>query len=164
MVCCAIGDGNLLFNVGPRPDGLIEESHAARLREMGAFLRKYGESIHATRGGPFIAPDEKKRTTDEERFRLAEGNWWGGSTHKADAIYLHILRWPAETIALPAIPRRILRHSVLTGGRAEVRQSASGIEVRVRVAHRHALDTIVKLQLDGPAAGIPAIRPATTRS
>ncbi len=45
LVCCAIGDGNFLFNVGPRPDGLIEPSHAARLREMGrlpqAIRREY---------------------------------------------------------------------------------------------------------------------------
>src|ERR1022692_3076857 len=75
------------------------------------------------RGGPFIAPDEKKRPADEEHFTLAQGNWWGGSTHKGDAIYLHILRWPAETVALPAIPRRIVRHSVLTGGSAAVKQS-----------------------------------------
>jgi alpha-L-fucosidase len=159
LVCCAIGDGNLLFNVGPRPDGLIEEPHAARLREMGEFLKKYGESIYATRGGPFIAPDEKKRPADEEHFSLAQGNWWGGSTHKGGAIYLHILRWPAETVALPAIPRRIVRHSVLTGGSAAVKQSETGIEVRVPAAQRHAVDTIVKLQLDGSAAGIPAIRP-----
>ena len=164
LVCCAIGDGNLLLNVGPRPDGLIEESHAARLREMGAFLSKYGESIYGTRGGPFIAPDEKKRRDDDQHFRLAEGTWWGGSTHKANAIYLHILRWPAETVALPAIPLRIVRHTAMTGGSAEVRQSAAGIEVRVTAAHRHAVDTIVKLELDGPAAGIPAIRPATTGS
>jgi len=57
MVCCAIGDGNFLFNVGPRPDGEIEPAHAARLREMGAFLARYGESIFGTRGGPFVAPD-----------------------------------------------------------------------------------------------------------
>jgi alpha-L-fucosidase len=126
---------------------------------MGEFLKKYGESIYATRGGPFIAPDEKKRPADEEHFTLAQGNWWGGSTHKGDAIYLHILRWPAETVALPAIPRRIVRHSVLTGGSAAVKQSETGIEVRVPAAQRHAVDTIVKLQLDGSAAGIPAIRP-----
>jgi alpha-L-fucosidase len=148
-VCCAIGDGNLLFNVGPRPDGLIEESHAARLREMGEFLKKYGESIYGTRGGPFVAPDEKKRPADELHFRLAEGKWWGGSTHKGDVIYLHILRWPADTVELPAIARRIVRHSVLTGGRADVKQSAAGIQVHVPAAHRHAVDTIVKLELSG---------------
>jgi alpha-L-fucosidase len=153
LVCCAIGDGNFLFNVGPRPDGLIEESHAARLREMGEFLKKYGESIHGTRGGPFIAPDEQKRPPNARGFALAEGNWWGGSTHKDNAIYLHILRWPSEIITLPAIPSRVVRHNVLTGGEALVQQSGSGIEVRVASARRHAIDTIVKLELDGPARG-----------
>jgi alpha-L-fucosidase len=65
---------------------------------MGAFLKQYGESIYGTRGGPFVAPDEKKRPVDAEGFALAEGNWWGGSTHKENTIYLHILRWPADAI------------------------------------------------------------------
>jgi alpha-L-fucosidase len=160
LVCCAIGDGNFLFNVGPRPDGLIEPSHAARLREMGVFLRSYGESIYATRGGPFVAPDEKKRPANAEGFVLAEGNWWGGSTRKGNTVYVHILRWPTDTISLPAIPRRVLRHSVLTGGEATVTQTAGGIEVTVPAARRHAVDTIVKLELDGPAGTIAAIRPA----
>ena len=159
LVCCAIGDGNLLFNVGPRPDGLIEESDAGRLREMGEFLKKYGESIYATRGGPFIAPDEKKRPANARGFVLAAGAWWGGSTHKENAIYLHILRWPAEMITLPAIPHRIVRHSVLTGGDAVAQQNGSGIEIGVPAAHRHPVDTIVKLELDGPAGSIAPIRP-----
>jgi alpha-L-fucosidase len=114
---------------------------------MGAFLRKYGESIYATRGGPFVAPDEKKRPANEEHFVLPGGKWWGGSTHRGDAIYLHILRWPAETVALPGIPQRIVHHTVLTGGTGEVRQSPAGIEVRVPPNHRHPIDTIVKLTL-----------------
>lgn len=160
LVCCAIGDGNFLFNVGPRPDGRIEPSHAARLREMGAFLARYGESIYATRGGPFVAPDQEKRPAGARGFALAEGNWWGGSTHRDNAIYLHILRWPSGTIALPAIPRKIARHSVLTGGAAKLTQTASGIQVTVPAPQRHAVDTIVKLELDGLAATIAAIRPA----
>jgi len=160
LVCCAIGDGNLLFNVGPRPDGLIEESHAARLREMGAFMKKYGDTIYGTRGGPFVAPDEKMRPAKARGFALPEGNWWGGSTHKGNAVYLHVLRWPSDTITLPAIPRKVVRHSVLTGGRAVVKQSESGIEMSVPAERRDAVDTIVKLELDGPASSIAAIHPA----
>lgn len=152
LVCCAVGDGNLLFNVGPRPDGLIEASHAARLREMGAFLRKYGESIYGTRGGPFVAPDETVRATGTHGFALPEGRWWGGSTHRGNAVYLHILRWPAEVIELPAIAERIVRHSLLSGrGKADVKQSAAGIAVRVAKADRDAVDTIVKLELEKKA-------------
>jgi alpha-L-fucosidase len=160
LVCCAIGDGNLLFNVGPRPDGLIEESHAARLREMGAFLRAYGESIYGTRGGPFVAPDEKKRSATTKTFTLPEGEWWGGSTNRGNTIYLHILRWPADTIKLPAIPRRIVRASVLTRGMCTATQTAAGVEVSVPKEWRQPVDTIVKLELDGPARSIDAIRPA----
>ena len=148
LICCAIGDGNLLFNVGPRPDGRIEDSHAARLRAMGAFLKSYGESIYGTRGGPFVAPDQDQRPAGAHGFALAEGRWWGGSTHKANVVYLHILRWPADSVSLPPIRQRIVRHALLTGGRAAVRQSAAGIEVRVPEEHRQALDTIVKLELD----------------
>ena len=157
-MCCAIGDGNFLFNVGPRPDGMIEESHAARLREMGAFMKQYGESIYATRGGPFVAPDERKRPPNAQGFALAEGNWWGGSTQKGNTIYLHILRWPSDTIRLPAMPRKILRHSLLGGGDVTVTQGESGIQLSVPAARRRAVDTIVKLELDGPANTLPVLR------
>jgi alpha-L-fucosidase len=46
------GDGNILLNVGPRPDGVIDPEQAARLKEIGAWLAKNGESIYGTRGGP----------------------------------------------------------------------------------------------------------------
>jgi alpha-L-fucosidase len=158
LVCCAIGDGNLLFNVGPRPDGMVEESHAMRLREMGDFMKKYGESIYGTRGGPFVAPGEKKRPADEGHFVLPGGNWWGGSTHKGNTVYLHILSWPSDSIKLPAIPRQIVRHDLLGGGSATVTQSENGIQVSVPAARRHAVDTVVKLELDGPADTLPVLR------
>ena len=158
LVCCAVGDGNLLLNVGPRPDGLIEPSHAARLREIGVFLSKYGESIYSTRGGPFVAPDEDKAPEKPGPLQIPGGRWWGGSTHRQNVIYLHVLRWPDDVLRLPAIPRKIVRSSVLTGGEASVRQTAAGIEVSVPVAQRHPIDTIVRLELDGPAGDIPVVR------
>ena len=145
LICCAIGDGNLLFNVGPRPDGAIEPSHAARLREMGQFLKLYGESIYGTRGGPIVAPDENRRPEKAHGFALAEGNWWGGSTHRGDTVYLHILRWPSDTLSIGALPRRVVRHSVLTGGTAVLRQTDQALTVAV--SQRHPIDTIVKLEL-----------------
>jgi alpha-L-fucosidase len=90
------------------------------------------------------------------------GDWWGGSTRKDNAIYLHILRWPSDTITLPPIRPRIVRHSVLTGGEATVKQADSGIEVSVPAAQRDAIDTIVKLELDAPAKSIPVIKPKST--
>jgi alpha-L-fucosidase len=94
LVVCAVGDGNLALNTNPMPDGRIEPRQDESFREIGAWLQRYGESVYGTRGGPFVAPEWKQRTfnTDRERFNLPGGDWWGGSTHKGDAIYLHILR------------------------------------------------------------------------
>ena len=48
------GDGNYLLDVGPMADGRIEPGQVARLKETGRWLHSYGDSIYATRGGPFI--------------------------------------------------------------------------------------------------------------
>ncbi|MBI5822137.1 MAG: alpha-L-fucosidase [Verrucomicrobia bacterium] len=168
LVTCAAGDGNLALNTNPMPDGRIEPRQAESFRKIGQWLRKYGESLYATRGGPFVAPDMGHRQFghDRTRFVMPGGGWWGGSTHNGNTIYLHILRWPADTITLPPIKPRIIRHSVLTGGESTVKQTGSGIEVSVPAAQRDACDTIVKLELDAPAQDIPVIKPksATTHS
>jgi alpha-L-fucosidase len=127
------GDGNLLFNVGPMPDGRIEPRQVERLREMGGWLKKYGQSIYGTRGGPF------------------KPGAWGASTHKDKAVYVHVLNWSGEKLVLPPVPKKIVASSVLTGGTANVKQTDDAIEISVPEADRQEIDTIIKLQLDGPA-------------
>jgi alpha-L-fucosidase len=133
------GDGNLLFNVGPMPDGRIEPRQVERLREMGRWLKKYGQTIYATRGGPFMTGP------------------WGASTCKDNTIYVHVLNWDGDTLALPPIPKRIIASSVLTGGTATVKQTEEVIEISVPKNYQKELDTIIKLQLDGPAGEIAPV-------
>jgi alpha-L-fucosidase len=154
LVACAIGDGNLALNTNPMPDGRIEPRQVEIFRKIGEWLSRYGESIYQTRGGPFVAPGGGLITARNNQFPLPTGRWWGGSTHKGKIIYLHILRWPGDSISLPAIPRKIVKTSVLTGGEATIKQTDTGIEVTVPAAQRDPLDTIVKLELDGPATGL----------
>lgn len=127
LIRVAGGDGNLLFNVGPMPDGRIEPRQVERLRAMGAWLRHYGESIYGTRGGPF------------------KPGPWGVSTHNDQSIYLHILDWPTEPLTLPPLAQTINGSQALTGGQAIVQQNAQGVTVTVAPADRHAIDTIVRL-------------------
>ena len=109
LISCAGGDGNLLLNVGPMPDGEIAPEQAQRLREIGAWLARFGESIYGTRGGPFKPGD------------------YGASTRKGATIYLHIREWDDTPLELPLLPAKVLHARVLTGGKAVVRQTADGL-------------------------------------
>ncbi len=150
LVACATGDGNLALNTNPMPDGRIEPRQAERFRQIGQWLKKYGESIYGTRGGPFVAPGMGVRTfgQDLRGFAIPGGDWWGGSTHRDRTVYLHILRWPHDTISLPSAPRKVVRHRVLTGGEAVVRQTEQGTQVSVAPASRDPIDTIVRLEFE----------------
>jgi len=135
----AVGrDGNLLLNVGPRPDGQIEPAYAARLREIGAWLGKYGQSIYATRGGPYLPGD------------------YGVSTYRDNVVYLHLLHFDGHPLALPALPVQVLNCSALTGGNATCTQSSNGLRV-VLNGSPDATDTIVALTLASTAAKIDPI-------
>jgi alpha-L-fucosidase len=139
LVRGAGGDGNVLLNVGPRPDGVIDPEQASRLREVGDWLAKDGESIYGTRGGPW-KPDK-----------------YGASTRKGDTIYVHVLHWPDVSLKLPNIPVKIARAKLLNGGKADVCQTESGIEISVAPADRDANDTVVVLKLDSDALKIPPV-------
>lgn len=139
LVRCAGGDGNLLFNVGPMPDGRIEPRQVERLKEMGAWLAPHGESIYGTRGGPWHPT---------RNF---------ASTRKGRSVYLHVFRWEHAKLELPALSRRVTSATVLGGGRVHVVETAGKLAIEVAPADRRPIDTIVKLELDGSAMDIPAI-------
>jgi alpha-L-fucosidase len=164
LVKCVGRDGNLLMNVGPMSSGKFDPNQVKCLREVGSWLKKYGESIYGTRGGPFVVRPLGCDWADNIGIRGCEG---GGpyvmenvvSTRKDHFIYLHVLRWSEGPLVLPPIPRKIVSNSVLTGGTAEISQTERSLEVNVAGAHRDAIDTIIKLELDESAETIPPIRP-----
>ena len=79
------GDGNLLLNVGPMPDGRIEGRQAEVLRRIGDWLEQYGEAVYGTRGGP-VPPRE-----------------WGVTTHKDKTIYVHLTDSQRKQVFLPGV-------------------------------------------------------------
>ena len=137
-------DGNLLLNVGPRPDGQIDPPQAQRLREVGAWLAQYGESIYGTRGGPFL-PGE-----------------YGAATFRDNKVYLHVLKWPDGKLLLPALSAKITKATVLTGGQVTVRRDGELMEINVAPPDRRELDTIVVLELDRPVATL-MVGPAVSK-
>ncbi|GBU08294.1 alpha-L-fucosidase [Bacteroidales bacterium] len=77
---------NLLLNVGPMPNGKIQDEFASRLSEIGLWTQKYGHTVYGTRGG-FLQPQT-----------------WGAITKKDNTYYIHILKKEGEQlqITLPA--------------------------------------------------------------
>ncbi len=141
LVRCVGGDGNLLLNVGPKPNGKIEARQVERLREIGDWLDQYGKTIYGTRGGPF------------------KPGLWGCSTYKDHFIYLHILDWDEnETLTFPSLPARIKKASALTGGEVTVQTLKKGLAISLPQDDHDPIDTIIELQLDRPASEIPVMK------
>jgi len=145
LIRSAGGDGNMTMNIGPEPSGIIEKAQAERLGEMGTWLAQYGQSIYATRGGPFKPAKQVV------------------STRHGHTIYLHILTWPEEVLKLPALPAKIVGSRLLTGGQVRVSQTDAGVEIAVPKSDRQKIDTIVMLELDKPALDIMPIAIAPRR-
>ena len=49
---------NLLLNVGPMPNGEIQEEHIKSLKKIGEWVGENGETIYGTRKGPLNPTDE----------------------------------------------------------------------------------------------------------
>jgi alpha-L-fucosidase len=132
LVHTAGGDGNLLLNVGPMPDGRIEPRQVERLQEIGRWLKTNGKTIYGTRGGP---------------FKPAK---WGVSTHDGKFIYLHVLTWPCKKLSLPALPQKIVGAKLMDGHNLSITQSKDTIELVLSESDKKPIDTIIVLELDKP--------------
>lgn len=125
------GDGNLLLNVGPMPDGRIEARQVDRLKEIGNWLEQNGESIYGTRGGP---------------FKPAK---WGVSTSKGSKIYLHILKVEGKNLKLPALDKKVLKCYVLHGDAIDFSQTNNELSIPLTDLKKDKVDNIIVVELEG---------------
>jgi len=133
LVRAAGHNANFLLNIGPMPNGEIQPEFEERLRGVGQWLERWGESIYGTRGGP-LPPDS-----------------WGVATSNGDKIYVHILDWSERILALRPLERRVRRARRLRDNQAvEVRQDEWGVVLRLPPGPLDAVDEIVVLEM-GPA-------------
>jgi alpha-L-fucosidase len=132
LVNVFVRDGNVLLNVGPDKDGVIPEEAVHRLKEIGKWMNKNGESVYGTRGGPFEPVDRVY-----------------GSTYNKNIIYLHILDMDEfRKLKLPAMETNIVKCTVLGGSEVGFNQSAEGITIDIPQELTSPIDTIIKMELD----------------
>jgi alpha-L-fucosidase len=134
------GDGNLLFNVGPMPDGHIEPRQVERLHQMGTWIRPNAEAVYGTRGGPF------------------KPGKWGASTCKGNKIYLFVIDWQnAAELSLPILDADIKSVSLLNGHKAAIDVTSDAWIVRVAESDRDPIATVVVIELDRNAFSIEPV-------
>ena len=75
--------GNLLLNVGPRPDGRIDPIFEERLRDMGQWLKVNGEAIYGSK--PWTHQNDT----------IARDVWY---TRKESTVYSIVLSWPQNDV------------------------------------------------------------------
>lgn len=86
--------GNYLLNVGPTSEGVFPQESINRLREIGEWMKVYGEAIYGTKASPFK--------------KLA----WGRCTQKeikgGTRLYLHVFDWPTNgKLLVPGIYNKV---------------------------------------------------------
>ena len=136
--------GNLLLNVGPKPDGAMPAPFVKRMQEIGEWLKVHGEAIYGSDPNP-------------------TPQWWEAITHgrltrRGKNAYLVIRFWSGEeTIKMAGLKTRVKSaHLLTTGEQLAVRQE--GDHVYISGLPRKSptkLFPVIRLTCDGPPEPAP---------
>lgn len=74
---------NLLLNIGPQPNGELPAAALDRLKAIGEWTTRYGETIYGTTAGDIAAQE------------------WGVTTRKGNRLFIHIFDLDAKELFLP---------------------------------------------------------------
>jgi len=131
LVRAAGMNANFLLNIGPMPNGEIQPEFVQRLREVGKWTAKYGESIYGTRGGPVAAGP------------------WGVTTQRGSTVYVHVFDWNEPLLALSGIQRGIRSAKLLRDGSSvEFSVVKGGLVLKLPEPQKDEMDRIVMLELE----------------
>jgi alpha-L-fucosidase len=139
IVKSACGDGNFNLGISATPHGEFEPELAAKLKLLGRWLERNGESIYDTRGGPYERTD------------------WYGSTCRGNRVYLHVFKTERGALTLPPLPLKITSCHLINGAAVNVNQTQKNVRVTIREHDLQPTDTIVVLSLNGSAEQIKPI-------
>lgn len=138
--------GNLLLNVGPTPEGRIQQVEVDVLEAMGRWLDVNGEAIYGTTASPFkLLP------------------FFGRATVKGNTLYVHVFGWPADRrVVLPGLTNPVKSARLLGGVRSEslaISREPSSVVINVPEKAPDAVASVIALELEGS----PKVEPFTIR-
>lgn len=129
LVNAAGRNANFLLNVGPMPNGKIQDEFTDTLKEVGKWMVQYGESIYNTRAN-LMPPQD-----------------WGVVTSNDKAVYVHVLKKPAEPIVLKGITGKVKSCEIMgSNQRIKFKQSKTQVTLNPDEILWDNIDTIIKIQ------------------
>lgn len=130
LVRTAGRNANLLFNVGPQPDGCIPAESLDRLAEVGKWMDVNGGTIYGTRA-TMLPPQD-----------------WGVLTHKDKKVFLHVTETPENgEIILPFALKAKSVTAFGDGRKIAFRQSKNSFKVTIPSEADCSVDYIVEITL-----------------
>lgn len=135
--------GNLLLNVGPKPDGTIQTEFVERLQAIGRWMDVNGDAIYETTASPFS--------------RLP---FFGRATAKGSQLYLHVFSWPADgRLRVPGLQNIVHRATLLADRTATLRTQRDGDDIVIDLPAEapDEVASVIALQLDGEPRVIPYV-------
>lgn len=121
---------NLLLNVGPMPNGKIQDEHIQSLAEVGDWLKVNGETIYGTKAG-IIAPSK---------------DWV--STQKGNVLYVHLLENRTTAFVIPEFNASIKSVKLYaTKSNVKTKQTKEGLLIEIPESDQNDIDTIVEITL-----------------
>jgi alpha-L-fucosidase len=130
IVNAAGRNANFLLNIGPMPNGEIQQEFIDTLALIGKWMQRNGESIYGTRGN------------------IIEPKTWGVVTAKDKFLYVHLLNKTAQPfILIPSIKEKINKATILGGGKNVTwKQQPEGVFIYLDAVDMDEVDTIIKLE------------------
>ncbi|MBC9796782.1 alpha-L-fucosidase [Sinomicrobium weinanense] len=130
LVKAAGNNANFLLNVGPMPNGDIQQEHKERLKAIGEWINTNGKTVYGTRKGPVNV--ENKIV----------------STQKDKTVYLHILDTEGEEAAIEGFGQKI-KKAVMFKDQSPVkhRLKKGTLYITVPADKQNDVDTIVEITL-----------------
>ncbi len=123
-------NGNFLLNVGPMPNGKIQQEHIDRLKAIGSWLQDNGETIYNTKGGVIEPTDNYV------------------STQKNNTIYLHVLNSELNQVHIDKFKEKIKKITLYKNKKKLMyKLKKQNLYISIPAEDQNEINTIIEITL-----------------
>lgn len=140
--------GNFLLNVGPRPDGLIDERELSVLRPIGEWMHLHGEAIYGTE------PESIYPTGGHPQGPMFHYGMW---TCRGATGYFTMFYYPEDHLIVSKVGPGIVSAELMTTGQELEVEPIPNSRYRISGLPKDPpgpIAPVLKVQFEGPPYGI----------